>query len=56
MAETVIFSKEELNILFNNKIQREIFIDGMTRLIDLIECRTVHTPFIKLNQIGDCDV
>lgn len=47
MNET-IFTEDELNLLFPNQIQREIFINGMEKLIKIISERTVHAPFVML--------
>lgn len=43
-----LFTKDELNILFPNQIQRDIFIKGMNLLIKIITERTVNIPFIQL--------
>lgn len=48
MAEKVIFTQEELELIFPNMIQREKFMDGMNRLLAIIMERTVNVPFVQL--------
>lgn len=44
----ILFTDEELAILFPNQIQRDIYIIGMNKLIEIIVKRTVITPFVQL--------
>jgi len=43
-----IFSQENLELLFPNKIQRDIFINGMNKLVNIICERTVNVPFVNI--------
>lgn len=51
MAKTVIFTDDELKVLFPNQIQRDVFIEGMKRLFEVISERTVNVPFVQLNRV-----
>ena len=49
----MIATEEELNLLFENKIQRDIFIEIVMRILNVISERTVITPFIKLHEVTE---
>lgn len=44
----ILFSEEDLKILFPNQIQRDIFIKGMNKLVDYINSKTITVPFVEL--------
>lgn len=48
MNEIVIFSEQDLSTLFPNEIQRMVFKKCMNHLIEIINARTVKTPFVML--------
>ena len=49
----MIATEEELNLLFENKIQRDIFIEIVMRILNEISERTVIIPFIELNEVTE---
>lgn len=51
MDDITIFSEEDLKHLFPNQSQRDIFVAGMMRLINTIQNRTVHLPFVQLREM-----
>lgn len=51
----VIFTEDDLKHLFANESQREIFIQGINRLISVIQNRTVQVPFVELKEIDKND-
>lgn len=44
----MIYTEEDLIILFEDHIKREVFIRGMKRLFDVINERTINVPFLNL--------
>ncbi len=46
-----IFSDADLRILFDTFEKRELFVKGMTKLINIITERTVNVPFVCLDRI-----